>query len=75
MDFQKKKKKLSHIFQLKDIRVRLVVIGYTQEQSIDYFGTYSHKTKIAIIRAFIALFAIHGLLVHQMDVNPKNNIP
>ncbi|KAL0555831.1 hypothetical protein IC582_004332 [Cucumis melo] len=49
-------------------KARLVVVGYTQKQGIDYFDTYSPVTKITTIRALIALVAIHNLLIHQMDV-------
>ncbi|KAL0551719.1 hypothetical protein IC582_010808 [Cucumis melo] len=49
-------------------KARLVVVGYTQKQGIDYFDTYSPVTKITKIRALIALAVINGLLIHQMDV-------
>ena len=49
-------------------KARLVVVGYTQKQGIDYFDTYSPVTKITTIRALIALAAIHNLLIHQMDI-------
>ena len=49
-------------------KARLVVVGYTQKKEIDYFDTYSPVTKISTIRSLVALAAIHGLIVHQMDV-------
>ncbi|KAL0533870.1 hypothetical protein IC582_028141 [Cucumis melo] len=49
-------------------KARLVVVGYTQKQGIDYFDTYSLITKITTIRDLIVLAAIHSFLIHQMDV-------
>lgn len=49
-------------------KARLVVVGYTQKKGNNFFGTYSPITKIATIRTLIAFAAIHGLIVHQMDV-------
>ncbi|KAL0373734.1 UNVERIFIED_CONTAM: Retrovirus-related Pol polyprotein from transposon TNT 1-94 [Sesamum radiatum] len=53
---------------LDKFKARLVVVGYTQRKDIDYFDTYSPVTKIATIRTLIALSAIYGLIIHQMDV-------
>jgi len=49
-------------------KARLVIRGFDQKKEIDYFGTYSLVTKIATIRALIALAAIYDLVVCQMDV-------
>ena len=38
------------------------------KKGVDYFDTYSPVTKIATIRTLVALTAIHGLVVHQIDV-------
>ena len=35
---------------------------------MDFFDTYSSVTKVATIRALIALASIHDLILHQMDV-------
>ena len=51
---------------IKIYKARLMVVGYTQKQGIDYFDTYSPVTKIATIRALIALVVIHSVLIHQM---------
>ena len=42
--------------------------GFDQRKGIHYFDTYSPVTKIATIRALIALVAIFDLVLHQMDV-------
>ena len=49
-------------------KARLVIRGSDQKKGIDYFDTYSPVTKIATIRALIALAVIFDLVVHQMDV-------
>ena len=49
-------------------KARLVVVGYTQKTTLAFFYTFSPITKIATIHSLIALAAIHGLVVHQMDV-------
>ncbi|KAL0545984.1 hypothetical protein IC582_015888 [Cucumis melo] len=59
---------LSEPFPWEAYKARLVVVGFTQKQDIDYFDTYSLVTKITTIRALIALAVIHSLLIHQMDV-------
>ena len=40
-----------------------------QKKGLDYFDTYSPVTKITSIRMLIALAAVYGLEIHQMDVN------
>ena len=49
-------------------KARLVVGGHHQKKGLDFFDTYSPVTKVATIRALIALASIHDLIVHQMDV-------
>ncbi|KAL0349107.1 UNVERIFIED_CONTAM: Retrovirus-related Pol polyprotein from transposon TNT 1-94 [Sesamum angustifolium] len=62
------KKKIKPDGSIDKFKARLVVVGYTQKKGIDYFDTYSPVTKIATIRALIALSAINDLMIHQMDV-------
>ena len=50
-------------------KARMVVEGYRQKESLDYFDTYSPVTRITSIRMLIALAAVHDLKIHQMDVN------
>ena len=49
-------------------KARLVAQGFRQKYGIDYFDTYAPVARIATIRLLIALSAIHGLEIHQMDV-------
>ena len=48
-------------------KARLVVKGFRQK-FLDYFDTYSPMTRITSIRMLIALAAVYGLKIHQMDV-------
>ena len=49
-------------------RARLVVKGFRQREGLDYFDTYTSITRITSIRVLIALAAVYGLQIHQMDV-------
>lgn len=49
-------------------KARLVVKGFRQKEGLDYFDTYSPVTRITSIRMLIALAAVYGLEIHQMDV-------
>lgn len=62
------KKKIRPDRSMEKFKARLVVVGYAQKKGIDYFDTYSPVTKIVTIRSLIALLAIRGLIIHQMDV-------
>ncbi|KAL0352264.1 UNVERIFIED_CONTAM: Retrovirus-related Pol polyprotein from transposon TNT 1-94 [Sesamum calycinum] len=62
------KKKIKPDGSIDKFKARLVVVGYTQKKGIDYFDTYSPVTKIATIRALIALSAINDLMIDQMDI-------
>ena len=42
--------------------------GSNQRKDRDYFDKHSPVIKVATIRALIALASLHGLLVHQMDM-------
>ena len=49
-------------------KARLVIKGYRQKESLDYFDTYSPVTRITSIRMILAIAALKNLEVHQMDV-------
>ena len=49
-------------------KVRLVAKCYKQQEGLDYFDTYSPVTRITSIRMLIAISALHGFEIHQMDV-------
>jgi hypothetical protein len=60
-----KKNELAIIVRLK---ARLVARGFSQIYGIDYLDTYAPVVKLASIRILLAIAAIHGLEIHQMDV-------
>ena len=62
------KKKLKPDGSIDKFKARLVVCGNRQTHGLDFFDTYSPVTKVATIRALIALASIHDLVIHQMDV-------
>jgi hypothetical protein len=61
------KKKIRPDGSIEKFKARLVIVRYTQKKGVDYFDTYSPRTKIATIRSSIALSTIRGLIIHQMD--------
>ncbi|GJV46943.1 zinc finger, CCHC-type containing protein [Tanacetum coccineum] len=44
------------------------VIRTYKKEGVDYFNTYAPIARITTIRLFLALAAIHNLVIHQMDV-------
>ena len=43
--------------------------GYTQQEGIDYFGTFSLVAKLVTIKMLLALVSIYGWSLTQLDVN------
>ena len=62
------KRKLKDDGTIDKYKARLVVKGFRQKESLDYFDTYSPVTRITSIRLLIALAAMYDLQIHQMDV-------
>ena len=49
-------------------KARLVIKGYKQTKSLDYFDRYSLVMRINSIRIVLAIAALRNLEVHQIDV-------
>ena len=50
-------------------KARLVIKGYRQTESLNYFDTYSPVMRINFIRMVLAIAALRNLEIHQIDVN------
>ncbi|KAL0534104.1 hypothetical protein IC582_028385 [Cucumis melo] len=62
------KRKMKTDGSIDKYKARLVAKGYKQQEGLDYFDTYSPVTRITSIRMLIAISALHGFEIHQMDV-------
>nr|GEX95024.1 retrovirus-related Pol polyprotein from transposon TNT 1-94 [Tanacetum cinerariifolium] len=63
--FKNKKDKSSLVIRNK---ARLVAVGYSQQEGIDYDETFAPVTRIEAIRLFLAYVAHKDFTVFQMDV-------
>ena len=54
---------------IKRYKARPVVKGYTQTKGLDYSETFSHVAKLVSIHMVLALVAVKGRFLHQMNVN------
>nr|GEV42820.1 retrovirus-related Pol polyprotein from transposon TNT 1-94 [Tanacetum cinerariifolium] len=72
--FKNKKDESSLVIQNK---ARLVAVGYSQQEGIDYDETFAHVARIEAIRLFLAYAAHKDFTVFQMDVKTVflNGIP
>ena len=50
-------------------KARLVIKGYSQEESIDFDETFAPVARLESIRIFLAFVAHANFKVYQMDVN------
>ena len=62
------KHKKNEIGQVMRLKARLVARGFSQIYGVDYLDTYAPVVKLASIRILLAIAAIYGLEIHQMDV-------
>ena len=62
------KHKKNEIGQIVRLKARLVARGFSQIYGVDYLDTYAPVVKLASIRILLAIAAIYGLEIHQMDV-------
>ena len=62
------KRKIKDDGTIDKFKARLVVKGYRQREGLDYFDTYSTVIRITSIRILVALAAVYGLEIHQMNV-------
>ncbi|PHT78864.1 hypothetical protein T459_16916 [Capsicum annuum] len=62
------KKKMKADGTIDKYKARLIVKGFKQKEGLDYFDTYSPIMRITSIHMLIALAAVYGLEIHQMDV-------
>jgi hypothetical protein len=49
-------------------KVRLVIKEFKQQKGMDYFDTYSSKSRITFIQMLIVIEIINMLEIHQMDI-------
>nr|GFB51978.1 retrovirus-related Pol polyprotein from transposon TNT 1-94 [Tanacetum cinerariifolium] len=63
--FKNKKDEISLVIRNK---ARLVAVGYSQQERIDYDETFAPVARIEAIRLFLAYAAHKGFTVSQMDV-------
>lgn len=62
------KKEMDEYGQISYYKMRLVVRGFSQKESIDYHMVFIPTGKISSFRVFVAIARERGMIVHHMDV-------
>jgi hypothetical protein len=61
--------KLDPYGYIKRFKARLVAVGYTQQKGSEYNETHSPVVKSKVVRLLIAMSAVLGMSVEQLDVD------